>query len=176
MKTRMIPALIAIALVACRESNESTTAPTQSEPSSELSALVVQQITEEASPIHLVSTTVQPGDAVVVKGQIMGSSQPFVDGAAAFILGDRELLTPCNELDDDHCPTPWDLCCEDKEVIRKGTATVQVIGDNGRVVKQSLNGHSGLQELSKLIVSGEVSQQSTGGNLVINAREIQLVE
>ena len=136
----------------------------------------VKSIPDEASPIHLARTTVQPGDVITLKGQIMGAMEPFVEGRAAFILGDREKLTPCNEISSDNCTTPWDTCCDDKEDIRVGTATIQIVGEDKRVLKQGLEGVKGLEKLTKILVKGHVAEQSGPNNLIINAKAIQVVE
>ena len=176
MKPTIIAALFAATLASCSEKLEVKEAETQAV-SPELKAVFVGSITDEASPIHLARTTVQPGDVIVIKGQVMGAAEPFVDGRAAFILGDREKLTPCNEMgEDDHCPTPWDACCDEKDDFREGTATIQVVGPDGRPLKQSLEGVEGLEKLSKILVKGRVAEQSGTNNLVINASEIQVVE
>lgn len=172
------PLLLALtfALISCSE--EVAVQETKTKPASpELKAVFVSSIPDEASPIHLARTTVQPGDVITLKGQVMGALEPFVEGRAAFILGDREKLTPCNEMgDDDHCATPWDTCCETKENFRNGTATIQILGANDRPLKEGLEGVEGLEKLSKILVKGRVAEQSGPGNLVVNATAIQIVE
>jgi hypothetical protein len=176
MKPTIIAALFATTLASCSEKLEVKEAETQTV-SPELKAVFVGSINDEASPIHLARTTVQPGDVIVVKGQIMGAAEPFVEGRAAFILGDREKLTPCNEMaEEDHCKTPWDACCDAKEDFRDGTATIQIVGPDGRPHKQGLEGVEGLKKLSKILVKGRVAEQSGTNNFVINASEIQVVE
>ncbi|MEM9235281.1 MAG: hypothetical protein AAGB14_00780 [Verrucomicrobiota bacterium] len=176
MRTIIITALLTAFVVSC--SKEAPSAGSESTNASpELKAVFVSSIPDEASPIHLVRTTVQPGDIITVKGQVMGALEPFVEGRAAFILGDREKLTPCNEMEmDDHCPTPWDACCDEKEAFRNGTATIQVLGEDKRILKEGLEGVEGLEKLSKILVKGRVDEQSGPNNLVINASAIQVVE
>lgn len=177
MKPTILLALFATALVSCSEKPAATATEVEVEATPpELQAVFVDRIADEASPIHLARTTIQPGDVVVLKGQVMGASEPFVDGRAAFILGDRAKLTPCNERPDDPCETPWDACCDSKEAFRDGTATIQVVGEDGRTLKSSLEGVEGLKKLSKILVKGEVAEQSGPGNLVVNATAIQIVE
>lgn len=175
MKPSIILALLTAALVSCSEKQTATDVEVEVT-SPELKAVFVERIADEASPIHLARTTVQPGDVIVLKGQVMGAAEPFVDGRAAFILGDRNKLTPCNEIPDDPCEAPWDNCCDPKEAFREGTATIQVVGENGRPLKEGLEGVEGLNKLSKILVKGEVAEQSGPGNLVVNAKAIQIVE
>ena len=50
----------------------------------------------------------------IVEGFIGGRKNPFAENRAIFILGDNTLET-CDEKSDDSCPTPWDVCCEDRK-------------------------------------------------------------
>lgn len=176
MKPTLILAILSAAVMSCSEKPAASSTESKAA-SPELKAVFVENIPDEASPIHLARTTVQPGDVVVLKGQVMGALEPFVEGRAAFILGDREKLTPCNEMgEDDHCKTPWDACCDTKEDFREGTATIQIVGADGRTLKEGLEGVEGLNKLTKILVKGKVAEQSGPGNLVINATAIQITE
>jgi hypothetical protein len=104
----------------------------------------------------------------------MGSSKPFVEGRAAFILGDPELLTPCNEIPGDSCETPWDCCCDTKEDKKAGIATIQITGPDGRVLKDNLEGVGGLAKLATVIVTGKVAEGSSAESLVLNATAVQV--
>lgn len=128
-----------------------------------------------ASPqdIHVIRTTAKPGDQVTVSGIVMGREKPFVEGRAAFILGDPTKMTPCNKMPDDHCKTPWDACCDTPEVKREGSATIQIV-DNGRVIKQELKGVHGLKELSTVTLTGTVDKASTPEALIINASQLHV--
>ena len=175
MKPTILLALLAASLVSCSDTQEAVEVKATTA-SPELEAIFVDRIADEASPIHLARTTVQPGDLIVIKGQVMGAEEPFVEGRAAFVLGDRAKLTPCNERPDDPCPSPWDVCCDSKEDLREGTATIQVVGEDGRILKEAIEGVSGLEKLTKILVKGEVAEQAGPGNLIVNAKAIQIVE
>ena len=62
----------------------------------------------------------------IVEGFIGGRKNPFAENRAIFILGDNTLET-CDEKSDDSCPTPWDVCCEDRNKILSSTISVQVL-------------------------------------------------
>ena len=127
-------------------------------------------------PIHQIRTTAKPGDEITVSGLVMGREKPFVDGRAAFILGDPTKLTPCNKMPDDHCKTPWDACCDSPELKKEGTATIQIVGSDNRVLKQSLKGEHGLKELSAVTLTGTVDKASTPEALIINATAMHVAE
>lgn len=126
-------------------------------------------------PIPVARGQRKPGDAILLQGRIMGVPHPFTDEWAAFVLGDENTLTPCNQRTGDGCPTPWDVCCDAPEARRAGVATIQVLGPNGVVVRQGLKGVHGLQELSRVCVVGAVAHESTPEALVVNATAIYIM-
>lgn len=162
-----------LALAACGE--KKTTG--QAAPAADASLAKVFTTTAPANPatIHEARKAVKPGDEIVLSGRVMGNEQPFVAGRAAFILGDPALLTACNERPGDECKTPWDNCCDTAEAKRDGTATVQVLGADGRVAKGTLEGVGGLAKLSKVVVAGKVAPGSSPESLVINATAIHVL-
>lgn len=110
---------------------------------------------------------------VVVRGRIGGRARPFVEGAAVFVLVDSNLKS-CNELHGDKCKTPWDYCCETPESIAANTATVQIVGDDGKPIRASAMGAHGLAPLKEVVVRGEIAEGGDAGNLVINVRSIHV--
>ena len=175
MKYQTTSLLCALALVSCNKSettSSSSPQPVAAAPSAALMAVIDAAVTGEAKAIHTVRENTQPGDAITVAGRIMGSEHPFVEGRAAFILGDTEVLTACNDRPGDSCTTPWDNCCDSKEDKKRGTATIQIVDADGRVLKESIDGVAGIAKLSRLTVSGTVAAGSTAESLVINATAI----
>lgn len=108
---------------------------------------------------------------VVVFGRVGGRKDPFVDGSAMFLLADAEMKS-CDELHGDACKTPWDYCCEPRDSLLAKTATVQVVGEDGKPLRVNLSGHHGLEPLKHVVIAGKVSQRGEGGSLVINAAGI----
>lgn len=176
MKTKTTCLLIASAVLLVSCSRKSTPAAavevSANEPSPALAAVLAAPPTGEAKSIVAIRPTAKPGDEITVSGRIMGSKKPFVDGRAAFILGDPEVLTPCNEVPGDECETPWDVCCDSPEDKKRATATIQIVDADGRVLKESIEGVGGLQNLSKITVSGKVAEGSSVDLLIVNASAI----
>ena len=173
MKTVFVALATAALLASCENKEASTTAPPASGPSAALSAVLAAAPTGEPKPIHLIRTTAKPGDEITVSGKIMGNEKPFVDGRSAFILGDPAVLTACNADPADKCTTPWDVCCESPEDKKRGIATIQIVGADGRVLKESVEGVSGLINLATVTVSGKVAEGSSVDVLIINAQAIR---
>ncbi len=173
MKTACLSLAITALLASCEKKETSVIAPTTSAPSAALSAVLATAPTGEPKPIHLIRSTAKPGDEITVSGKIMGNAKPFVDGRSAFILGDPEVLTPCNEDPADNCTTPWDTCCDSPEDKKRGIATIQIVGTDGRVLKESVEGVGGLANLAAVTVTGKVAEGSSADLLIINAHAIR---
>ena len=168
--------LCALLLAGC-DIETTTTIETKTAPATDsLAAFFTDTAPQGAKAIHVARTDAKPGDELTLSGLVMGTMEPFVSGRAAFVLGDPEKLTPCNQRPDDECETPWDVCCDSKEDKRIGTATVQVIGDDKRVLKTAIEGVGGLAKLSSVVVKGTVAEGSTADALVINATAIHVVK
>jgi hypothetical protein len=173
MKTTCLALATAALLASCGKKETTATAPAASAPSTALSAVLAAAPTGAPTPIHLIRTTAKPGDVITVSGKIMGNEKPFVEGRSAFILGDPEVLTACNEDPADKCTTPWDNCCDSPEDKKRGIATIQIVGADGRVLKESVEGVGGLANLATVTVSGKVAEGSSVDALIINAQAIR---
>ena len=127
-------------------------------------------------PIPQLRAEAKPGDSVVLAAKVMGVKDPFVEGLGVFVVGDEATLTSCDLMDeDDTCPTPWDACCDAPEARVAGTATIQLLDEQGNLLDQGLKGVGGLQELSRVLVAGTVASQAAPESLVINAQTIYVV-
>ncbi len=175
MKTKAACLALATAalLASCGKEESSVTTLPAPTASAELSEVLAASPTGEPKSIHLIRTTAKPGDEITVSGKIMGNEKPFVEGRSAFILGDPEILTPCNEKPGDGCTTPWDACCDSPEDKKRGIATIQIVGADGRVLKESVEGVGGLQNLATVTVTGKVAEGSSADLLIINAMAIR---
>ncbi len=172
-KTTCLFLATAVLLASCGKKEATVTAPTVSAPSAALSAVLAAAPKGETKSIHLIRTTAKPGDEITISGKIMGNEKPFVEGRAAFILGDPEVLTPCNANPDDKCSTPWDACCDSPEDKKRGIATIQIVGADGRVLKETVEGIGGLENLATVTVSGKVAEGSSPDALIISAAAIR---
>ena len=168
----LIPLTSLLLLGACQKSTQTAT-PAET-PAATFDAWFTDTAPENPQTIHLLRSTAKPGDEVTVSGLVMGRRQPFVEGRAAFVLGDPGKLTPCNRVPGDPCKTPWDVCCDDDELILESTATIQLLGEKGRVLPHSIKGAHGLTELSLVTLTGTVDKASADGALIINATRLHV--
>lgn len=176
MKTACLTIVSALFLVSCGKKEASVTATTENTSKAQspaLSAVLAALPAGEPAAIHLIRTTAKPGDEITVSGKIMGNANPFVEGRAAFILGDPEVLTACNEKPGDECETPWDTCCDSPEDKKRGTATIQIVDAEGRVLKEQIEGVAGIEKLAHVTVTGIVAEGSSPDLLIITAKAIR---
>jgi len=177
MKTTLIlSAAIAIfTLNACKEA-ETTAYEDTANPTSSLGNYFTEEELTDAQDIHIARATAKPGDEITLKGEVIGRSKVFVDGRASFIMGDPTKLTSCDKIPGDTCATPWDACCDSKELKKIGIASIQIVDEDGRVLDGDLKGTKGLKELSTITVTGTVAENSTEENLVVNATMIHVAK
>ena len=114
------------------------------------------------------------GEIIVINGFIGGRREPFTAGRASFILGDDSIKT-CDEIDTDHCPTPWDACCEDRKKILSSTISIQVVDEHTNLLRGTLKGVKGLQPGRKIKVLGTINSQSIPSAMLVNAQQIELL-
>jgi hypothetical protein len=122
----------------------------------------------DAKQIKATKPTLKKGDKVVLIGRIAGSVTPFVSNRASFTLADTALKACGEENPEDHCKTPWDFCCEPREVVTANTVTVQVVDAEGRPLKTGLEGVKGLKNLATVTAVATVAT-AEGGAVVVNA-------
>lgn len=108
-------------------------------------------------------------DEVLIVGCIGGSSNPWIEGRAAFTIVDLSLKS-CNDTLDDRCPTPWDYCCETDKLPTSG-ALVKFVDDSDRVLKADPKTLFGVKELSTVIIKGS-AQRDDANNLTVLASGI----
>lgn len=137
--------------------------------------LFVKTAPPDAKDVLAVKQALKEGDIVVVQGRVGGSRQPFVEGRAVFTIADLNLPT-CADNPADDCKTPWDYCCEPGDQKMLNTLTVQVVGPGGEVVRAGLRGEHGLAPMAKVVVSGRISKKQDNKVMVIDAREIHVLQ
>lgn len=163
--------LIGVAQTACEKSEtpDESTDPQAGDPR-------IEETFVDSEPADAVSVVdarknVEAGSKVTVTGRIAGAKEPFSSDYATFVLADETLET-CDRIPGDSCPTPWDACCVDPKTIAASRLTVQVVGEDGRPVEQTLKEMKGMKELDGITVTGTVAEGSSEENLIINASEI----
>ncbi|ADE53071.1 hypothetical protein [Coraliomargarita akajimensis] len=160
--------LMALALFtsACTPKKDAS-APSVSTENSFAAYMLVEAPTNPVS-VAQARKQAKPGETIHVSGQIGGTLHPFVNGYASFVLADTEIMF-CDEMGDDHCSTPWDACCEDKDKLKAMRLSVQIVDAEGNPLTGNLKAALGVKELDTVSITGVVAEGSTSENVVINA-------
>ena len=111
--------------------------------------------------------SVKDNDAVTLVGLIGGSSEPFVEGLAAFTIVDAK-VPYCAAAEG--CPTPWDYCCE-SDAVKDNIATVKIVDAQGKPVASDARSLLNVKELSTVVVQGIAKRDDTG-NLAVLADKV----
>jgi len=148
--------------------------------------LIVDTPPRGAVDVEEVRRTAQPGERVVVRGRVGGAASPLGDGVASMKIVGRAIEAcstpgPTNAADANEsaesrtraCKTPWDGCGESPEALAMHTATIQVVDDDGALIRTGLRGRRGIQEFTEVTVDGTVVK-TADGSLLIRARAIHV--
>jgi hypothetical protein len=111
--------------------------------------------------------TVQDDQTVTLLGVIGGSTEPFVDGLAAFTIVDTKVPYCAPE---EGCPTPWDYCCQ-TDAVKQNIATVKVVDSEGKPVSGDARQLLSVRELSTVVVVGK-AERDDQGNLTVAASQV----
>jgi hypothetical protein len=123
-----------------------------------------------AQDVIAVRKSAKDGDEVVIVGRIGGGEKPFVEDIAAFSIIDRS-LKPCNELEGDMCPTPWDYCCDDATTLANAKALIRIVDEQGNLVKGGAKKLINVKELDTVVVRG-TAKRDKDQNLTIVAQAV----
>jgi hypothetical protein len=174
MKKLIVASMLALGLLVtgCKESDDTATvtpaAPTEALPAT---LIATTQPSGDAQDVAALKKSAKDGDRVVVRGRVGGTPKPLADNRAIMTVADLGLPT-CEKTAMATCPTPWDSCCEPKEALTASTATVQVVGADGKPLKATLDGAGGIKPLKQVVVAGVVKNPPGGEAMVIEASQI----
>ena len=166
--------VIGVALIGCDAEKTPATPPPPQPTAAEASALpptlLLDKAPEGVVELAALKKSAKPGDEIVVRGRVAGSKDPLAPNRAILTLLDAAIAT-CEKNPSDSCATPWDACCEPRDVLQANTATIQVVDGTGSPLKQGLRGQHGIEPLKELVVVGKVRGQEAN-TLVIDATGI----
>ncbi len=170
MKVRVLSNVLCLAfgvvLVGCSGDDPPSSEPVQH--AVDGSKYLLDDEPEGALDVIKVRETAADGDEVVMVGRIGGSSNPWIEGRAAFSIVDGSLKA-CSDIPGDECPKPWDYCCE--TTLPTSKALVKVVDDSGSIVVADARRLLNVEELSTVVVTGK-AQRDDAGNLTVLAHGI----
>lgn len=171
-KTLSTLALSIVALAGCGGDEPPAPPPPKADAAALPAELFLAAAPEGARGVAEAKKDPKAGDEIVLRGRIGGIDDPFTNGRAIMTVADLEGMKYCGEAgEEDGCTKPWDYCCESPEAKLANTATVRVVGADGKPLAAGLEGAGGMKPLAVVVVKGKVSRIE-GGNLVVDASGI----
>ena len=166
---------LAVAVAGCGEDEASSTssAPPAASSAQLPADLVVADAPADAQDVTAVKKTAKDGDAIVIRGKIGGGEEPMAKNRAMMTILDPSVQT-CDKVPGDSCKTPWDACCEPSEKIAANSATVQVVGADGKPLAGTLAGVANLKPLSTVTISGTARRPADSDVLIVEAKQIHV--
>ena len=162
--------ILATMLAGCASETDTTTSNDSPQPSdvTSVDGSVYLLDTEPEGAVNVIKVREEAGtdDDLLLVGRIGGSTDPWIDGRAAFTIVDLSLKS-CNDTLKDRCPTPWDYCCETGK-LPTSMALVKFVDETDQVVKADARSLFDLQELSTVVIKG-TAKRDEAGNLTVLA-------
>lgn len=158
MKILISTTLVAAMLVlttGCGDGGSSNTAPVSA-------AWLLNDAPADPKPVANAVKSAKEGDAVTLVGRIGGRMKPISLESGIFVIMDTKVPS-CADMASDHCPTPWDYCCEKPESIASNAATIQLADAGGTAAFDSL------KPLDKVTIVGTVAPRQSESALVVKA-------
>lgn len=164
---RITPLIALMLITGCTESTTEPISSTESPTTTNVdgSKFILSEEPEAACDVLKAREEAKDGEDIVIVGRIGGSSDPWIDGLAAFSIVDRS-ATPCNEISGDKCPVPWDYCCEPD--LASKTTLVKFTGEDGRPLTAGAKDLFEVKELDTVVIKGK-AKRDDAGNLTILA-------
>lgn len=167
------PRLLVIALAAMLGCDAGSNPPASRTARDASPAWLLAHAPETALPVAEAKSTAAEGDTLAVRGRIGGSREPLNADSPVFVIVDPS-VKHCGDLGDDHCPTPWDYCCEPRESLITNSITVQIVGPDGAPIDADVVA-AGLEPLDEVVVIGTVGPRPSEQVLTIRATGVYRV-
>ncbi len=165
--------LTALALVACsaEESKQESAAPTMA--TSLPNSFFIADRPGDVKDLVEVKKTAKKGDDVTFLARIGGrKNASFVSSLSMMIVADPALRS-CELMgEEEHCATPEDYCCENRDKLNQGLATVRFLDSGGDPFPFSIDGDHSLETLKYVVINGSVVDMNDKGIFIIDANKV----
>ncbi|MBT4530511.1 MAG: hypothetical protein HOC27_04845 [Phycisphaerae bacterium] len=120
-----------------------------------------------------VKKTAKKGDNVTFLARVGGrKNSSFVSSLSMMIVADPSLIS-CELMgEEEHCATPEDYCCENRDKLNQGLATVRFLDNFGDAYPFSVDGDHGLKILQYVIVEGTLFDKNEDGLFIVDANQV----
>ena len=173
---------VSLSLGACGKSESTpgtsgqTSGAATSTPTSPAAAKPVWVLAAEPSDAAAVAdakASSEEGDEVVIRARIGGRMEPISDDSPIFTVMDLS-VPHCGQMAEDHCPTPWDYCCEPTDSIKANAATVQLVDAQSKPIATSPT-TQGFAALDEVVIVGTVGPRPSPDVFTIKATGVYRV-
>ncbi len=176
MKLRSISALaLAIFLFVGCGGGDDNAASNNAGASSANTDWMLASMPDDAQPVAELKKTAKEGDTVAIRGRIGGRMDPMSKDSAVFVIMDPAIPSCADMAIPDHCPTPWDYCCEKPDSKIANSATIQLVDESGSPREIDLQSF-GLKPLDEVVVVGTVGPRPSEQVLTISATGLHRVK
>lgn len=134
---------------------------------------VLASMPGDAKGVSELKSSASEGETVVLRGRIGGNKTPMNAASPVFTLVDSGIPT-CADNPEDNCRTPWDYCCEPREVLTANSATVQLVDASGQPLAVDATGT--LSPMDEVVVVGTVAPRPNSDVLIVKATGVYRVD
>ncbi len=173
MKHQSLAALLCAAALLTTGCEKKATEQTSDSSGAATASWLLASAPADAMPVGEIKQTAAEGDAVVMRGRLGGLREPISEGSPVFIVVDPAIPSCAEMGEEDHCPTPWDYCCEPRDSLTANSATVQLVGADGVLLETDVA--ASLEPLDEIIVVGTVGPRPSPNVLTIKATAVHVV-
>lgn len=165
--------LTALVLAGCSSEEVAEKTTTSSEATSLPNSFFTTDRPINVKDLTEVKKSAKTGDDVTFLARIGGrKNASFVSSLSMMIVADPTLRS-CELMgEEDHCATPEDYCCENRDKVNKGLATVRFLNTDGEVFPFSIAGDHKLETLKYVVVNGNVVDMNDEGVFIIDANKV----
>jgi hypothetical protein len=165
--------LTAFALFGCNteEPTKEITAPTVA--TSLPNSFFTSDRPANVQDLDAVKKEAKKGDDVTFLARIGGrKNASFVPTLSMMIVADPSLKSCELMSEEEHCATPEDYCCENRELLNQGLATVRFLDDEGEAYPFSIDGDQGLETLKYVVIEGTLRDSNDKGLFIVDASKV----
>ena len=169
MKRYLLPVALFLAMAAFAGCGKKDNAAQPEASASLPDGFILKAAPEKPLSVLEAKAAAKDGERITITGRVGGTKRAINDTRALFTIADTTLLA-CDSMGaGDHCPTPWDYCCEDPDKLKAGLATIKVVGADGKPLAVNLTNALGLKPLQTAVITGIAEIRADDGALVIRA-------
>jgi len=173
MEIKILTLLITLCMLAmntgCGNTPVSLSQPSSTAVNIDASKFKLAEEPDGAVGVIAAKESAQDGASLVLVGRIGGSTEPWIDGRAAFMLLDASMSVVDEGEDSEEGELCTGDCCATE--LANCTTLVKVVDEEGQIVAVDSRELLGLKESDMVVVAG-TAKKDDSGNFVMLARGV----